>query len=127
MRLVMSRDRRYQKLLNSKRWREVKAFVWQRAGGCCEQCARDGYITPGCDCHHKIPVESANPDIPGEMERLAFDVNNIELLCIGCHIRAHKELHSHEGDTIQERKQLKRRSFMQRNDPNYQPDSSGKD
>lgn len=72
-------------------------------------------------------MESANTDIPGEMERLAYDVNNIELLCIGCHIRAHKELRSHEGDTIQERKQLKRRSFMQRNDPNYQPDSSDKD
>ena len=78
----MSRSKRYQKLLNSKRWAEVKRIVWKRAGGLCERCRRegiaagvlpDGYITPGVDCHHKIPVESANPDIPGEMERLAYN------------------------------------------------------
>ena len=127
----MSRDRRYQALLNSKRWGEVKRIVWQRAGGLCERCRRegiaagvlpDGYITPGVDCHHKIPVESANPDIPGEMERLAYDVSNIELLCVPCHIKAHKELRSHHAETVRERKELKRRGFLQRNDPNYNPD-----
>lgn len=126
----MSRDKRYQKLLNAKRWKEVKAFVWQRANGMCERCRRegieagilpDGYITPGVDCHHKIPVESANPDIPGEMERLAYDVNNIELLCIPCHIKTHQEMHSHDADTIKERKELKRRRFLEENDPNYKP------
>ena len=81
----MSRDPRYQKLLNSKRWMKVKRQVWQRAEGLCERCKRDGiaergvpYITPGVDCHHKIPVESAKTE--QEMERLAYDVNNIELL-----------------------------------------------
>lgn len=126
----MSRDKRYQKLLNAKRWKEVKAFVRQRANGLCERCRRegieagilpDGYITPGVDCHHKIPVESANPDIPGEMERLAYDVNNIELLCIPCHIKTHQEMHSHDADTIKERKELKRRRFLEENDPNYKP------
>ena len=126
----MSRDKRYQKLLNAKRWKEVKAFVRQRANGLCERCRRegieagilpDGYITPGVDCHHKIPVESANPDIPGEMERLAYDVNNIELLCVPCHIKTHQEMHSHDADTIKERKALKRRQFLLENDPNYKP------
>ena len=125
----MSRDKRYQKLLNSKRWHEVKRFVWQRAGGLCERCRRegiaagvlpDGYIKPGVDCHHKIPVESANPDDPKAMERLAYDVNNIELLCVPCHIKTHEELRSHHAETVKERKELKRRRFLEENDPNYE-------
>ena len=127
---TMSRDKRYQRLLNSKRWHEVKRQVWQRAGGLCERCRRegieagvlpDGYVTPGVDCHHKIPVESANPDVPGEMARLAYDVNNIELLCINCHIKTHQELRSHHAETVKERKELKRRRFLEENDPNYKP------
>ena len=126
----MSRSKRYKHLLNSKRWAEVKRIVWQRAGGLCERCRRegiaagilpDGYITPGVDCHHKIPVESANPDIPGEIERLAYNVDNVELLCVACHIRTHKEMRSHVAETVQERKDLKRRGFLARNDPNYKP------
>ena len=116
----MSRDRRYQKLLNSKRWHEVKRFVWQRSGGLCERCQREGFITAGVDCHHKVPVESANPDDPKAMERLAYDVNNIELLCVPCHIKTHQELRSHYAENVKERKELKRRRFLEENDPNYE-------
>lgn len=117
----MSRDKRYQKLLNSKRWHEVKRFVWKRAGGLCERCKREGFITAGVDCHHKTPVESANPDDPEAMKRLAYDVNNIELLCVPCHIKTHQELRSHYAETVKERKELKRRRFLEENDPNYKP------
>ena len=116
----MSRDKRYQRLLNSKRWQEVKRFVWQRAGGLCERCKLEGFITAGVDCHHKVPVESANPDDPKAMERLAYDVNNIELLCVPCHIKTHQELRSHHAETVKERKELKRRRFLEENDPNYE-------
>ena len=124
----MSRSKRYQKLLNSKRWAEVKRIVWKRAGGLCERCRRegiaagvlpDGYITPGVDCHHKIPVESANPDIPGEMERLAYNPDNVELLCVPCHIRTHQEMRSHSKEKVAENKQRARRRFLEANDPNY--------
>lgn len=90
----MSRDKRYQKLLNSPRWTEVKRLVWQRADGLCERCLREGYVTPGVDCHHKTPVETAKSMV--EMEQLCYDwEHNIELLCIPCHVKAHKELRSH--------------------------------
>lgn len=124
----MSRSKRYQKLLNSRRWAEVKRIVWKRAGGLCERCRRegiaagilpDGYITPGVDCHHKIPVESANPDIPGEMERLAYNVDNVELLCVACHIRTHKEMRSHSKEKVAENKQRARQRFLEANDPTY--------
>ena len=117
----MSRDKRYQKLLNSKRWDITKAFVWQRADGLCERCRREGYITPGVDCHHKTPVESANPDDPKAMERLAYDVNNIELLCVACHIKTHQEMRSHTKEKVKENKARARRRFMEANDPNYLP------
>ena len=114
----MSRDNHYQKLLNSKRWAEVKRFVWQRAGGLCEQCRREGLIRGGVDCHHKTPVESAKTE--QEMERLAYDVGNIELLCIPCHIKTHQEMRSHSKEKVKENKARARRRFLEANDPNYQ-------
>ena len=118
----MSRDPRYQKLLNSPRWAEVKRIVWRRAGGLCERCKREGFITAGVDCHHIVSVESANPDDPQAMERLAYDVGNIELLCIPCHIKTHQEMRSHTKEKVAENKARARRRFMEANDPNYNTD-----
>lgn len=129
----MSRDPRYQRLLNDKRWIEVKRLVWQRAGGLCERCKRDGiaergvpYITPGVDCHHKIPVESAKTE--QEMERLAYDwQNNIELLCVVCHIKTHQEMRSHTKEQVQANKKRgaeRRASWL---DPNYESNKEKED
>lgn len=117
----MSRDPRYQKLLNSKRWYIVKAIVWQRAHGLCERCKEDGIITGSMttqlDCHHVIPVETGRTE--QEMARLCYDPNNIRLLCVACHIKTHQELRSHYKENVQANKKRKRDMFMQRNDPNY--------
>jgi 5-methylcytosine-specific restriction endonuclease McrA len=128
----MSRDKKYQKLLNSPRWAAVKNVVWLRAGGLCERCRRegieagilpDGYITPGVDCHHKVPVESANTE--EEMRRLAYDVNNIELLCVPCHIKTHQEMRSHTKEKVAENKARARARFLEANDPNYKSEDNG--
>ena len=115
----MSRDKRYQKLLNSPRWAEVKRVVWRRANGLCERCRREGYITPGVDCHHKTPVESAKTE--EEMKLLAYDwQNNIELLCVACHIKTHQEMRSHKADKVAENKARgadRRASWL---DPHYE-------
>lgn len=119
----MSRDPRYQRLLNDKRWwgdGGVKVQVWRRADGLCEECAKQGIDTPGVDCHHVIPVETGRTI--QEMERLAYDVSNVRLLCVPCHIAAHVELKSHTKANVQERKQQKRIDFMRRNDPNFTED-----
>ena len=119
----MSRDPRYQKLLNSPRWAEVKRIVWQRTNGLCERCRDEGFITPGVDCHHIVPVETGRTE--QEMERLAYDVSNVRLLCVACHIKTHQEMHSFDHENVQANKQRKRDMFMQRNDPNYvEPDES---
>ena len=115
----MSRDPRYQKLLNSKRWWEVKRIVWQRAKGLCERCYREGieqtghpYITPGVDCHHKTPVESAK-DL-ATMERLCYDwEHNIELLCVPCHIKTHQEARSHTTEELKANRQRRQSRWVE--------------
>ena len=91
------------RMLNDRRWLETKRIVWQRAGGLCEWCKRDGYIVPGVDCHHIIPFESAKTQ--AEMERLCYDPNNCVLLCIPCHVKAHQELRSKTKVISKERRE----------------------
>ena len=116
----MSRDKRYQRLLNSKRWMEVKRIVWRRANGLCERCREEGFIRAGVDCHHVIPVELAKT--PMEMERLAYNPDNCRLLCVDCHIKTHQEMRSHTKEKVAENKARARRRFMEVNDPNWKPD-----
>ena len=93
----MSRDPRYQRLLNDRRWRDLR-IAYLREHPLCERCIREGkaagvpegYITPSVDCHHRVPVETAKT--LQEMERLAYDWNNLEALCIPCHSRTHREM-----------------------------------
>ena len=115
----MSRDPRYQRLLNSKRWMEVKRVVWRRADGLCERCREEGFIRAGVDCHHVIPVESAKTE--QEMERLAYNPDNCRLLCVDCHIKTHQEMRSHTKEKVAENKARARQRFMEANDPNWKP------
>ena len=58
-----------------------------------------------------------------QMERLVYnlDGNNLEALCIPCHIKTHQEMRSHTKEKVAENKARARRRFMEANDPNYQP------
>ena len=124
----MSRDKRYQALLNAKRWGEVKAYVWRRAGGLCERCKAEGFITQGRHCHHIKPVEGATSlEGPDGMIERTYDVNNIELLCVPCHIKAHQSMRSHTAEYVADNKKrgADRRAALL--DPNYednQPDQN---
>lgn len=105
----MSRDPKYQRLLNSPRWAETKRIVWQRANGLCEECIAEGiraglpigYIRPGRDCHHIVPVETAKT--LAEMERLCYDPNNIKLVCVEHHIAIHRQMGKGTKENRQER------------------------
>ena len=113
-------------MFNDKRWPGIKAFVWQRDGGLCRVCKRegieagvdDGYIKSGFSCHHVIPFESAKSK--AEMERLFFDTNNIILVCKDCHAKIHREMKSHTKEKVAENKRRgadRRASWL---DPNYE-------
>ena len=98
----MSRNREYQKLLNSKRWKLLRA-EYLRAHPLCEDCKAQGFIVAAVDVHHIVPVESAKS--PAEMEALCFNVhgNNLRALCIPCHIRVHQEARSHSKEGHKQR------------------------
>ena len=55
------------------------------------------------------------------MEWLAYNLggNNLEALCIPCHIKTHQEMRSHTKEKVAENKARARLRFMEANDPNY--------
>lgn len=123
----MSRDRNYQRLLNDKRWKTIRAAYLQQHP-LCERCRRegiaagvlpDGWVTAAVDVHHKQPVERARS--VQEMERLCYDFGNLEALCIPCHIKTHQEMRTHTKEQVKANKEQALRRFLERNDPNYHP------
>ena len=118
----MSRDKRYQKLLNSKQWKLLRAAVFRRTNGLCEMCLKEGFITPGVDVHHIRPVEQAKTvEGPDGMRVRCYDPNNVMLLCVEHHIKVHQDMQTHTKEKVKENKERARRRFMEANDPNYQP------
>ena len=107
----MSRDPRYQRLLNSKRWKLLRQ-EYLRAHPLCERCKREGLVRSAIDVHHKVPVESAHSI--QEMEQLAFDWNNLQALCIPCHIAVHAEQRSHSKQAHKQREDDRLERWKQR-------------
>lgn len=87
----MSRNKDYQRLLNDKRWRELRASYIQEHP-ICERCLEEGHIAASVDCHHRTPVETAHN--LEEMEALCYNRDNLQALCIPHHKKVHEELRS---------------------------------
>lgn len=118
----MSRDKNYQRLLNDKQWKLLRAAVFRRTNGLCEMCMKEGHITPGVDVHHIRPVEQAKTvEGPDGMRARCYDPNNVMLLCVPCHIKTHQEMRSHTPEKVRENKKRRSQRFLEMNDPNYQP------
>ena len=117
----MSRDPKYQKLLNQKRWKQLRMEYLQEHP-LCERCYREGieqrgkpYIRSAIDVHHKVPVESAHTI--QEMEALCFNEapeQRLEALCIPCHIKAHAEQRSHSKEAHQQREDDRMQRWIER-------------
>jgi len=122
----MSRDKRYQRLLNDKQWKLLRAAVFRRTNGLCELCLKEGFITPGVDVHHIRPVEQAKTvEGPDGMRARCYDPNNCQLLCVPCHIKVHQEMGSHTAKYHKENYKKARNRFMEQNDPNYKAEDNG--
>ena len=67
--------------------------------------------------HHIRPVEQAKT--VQEMERLAYNPANCQLLCVACHIKVHQDMRTHTKEKVKENKERARRRFLEMNDPNY--------
>ena len=87
----MSRDPQYQRLLNSKRWKELRMQYLQQHP-LCERCLKEGHVRSAIDVHHRVPVETATS--LSEMEALCYRWSNLEALCIPHHKDTHRLLRS---------------------------------
>jgi 5-methylcytosine-specific restriction protein A len=96
----MSRNKDYQHLLNSKRWKQLRQWKLQQ-NPLCELCEAEGFVRSAVDVHHKTPVESART--PQEMEQLCFNPSNLQALCISCHSKVHRDARSHTKASHQQR------------------------
>ena len=107
----MARDPRYQRLLNSKRWKETR-IVYLQHHPLCERCQAEGYVRSAIDIHHRQPISSAMTD--QEMERLCFAWNNLQALCIPCHVKTHKEMHKGTKENRKEREEQRMSRWSER-------------
>lgn len=96
----MSKNKDYTRMLNSKRWKELRALKLMR-NPLCQMCEREGIVTAAVDVHHIRPVESART--LADMEALCFNPNNLLALCVGCHIKIHQDRKSHTKAAHQQR------------------------
>lgn len=106
----MSRSKTYQHLLNSKRWKSIRQD-YLRAHPLCERCWADGEkISSAVDVHHKVPVESGRTLT--EMVTLCYDRDNLQALCVPCHIAVHTEQRSHTREAHKQREDDRMRQWI---------------
>lgn len=109
----MSRDKNYQKLLNSKRWKQLR--MWKLAQNpLCEMCEAEGKVVAAIDVHHRDPVEECKSQ--AEMEARCFNPNNLVSLCIPCHIKVHQEARSHTMSSHQQRERERLERWIARHE-----------
>lgn len=74
-------DKKYKSFYNTEEWKNLRAWKFGQANGCCEMCKRKGMIIEGKQVHHIVPIE--------EDWSKRLDPDNLELLCIRCHNEVH--------------------------------------
>ena len=91
-----NRIKERQEVYNTKRWKELRAWMVQTYP-LCQDCLKEGRITPTEEVHH-IKSPFAKGLTPDEKYQRAYDVENLVSLCRECHIRRH-----HPEGTIQDK------------------------
>lgn len=94
----MSRNPIYIKLINSGRWKKLRADKLT-ANPICEECETKGLSTPATEVHHLTEVESV--PTAEAMEQLMFDYSNLESVCHSCHSEIHQRAFSHSKQAVQ--------------------------
>lgn len=110
----MSRDKNYQRLLNDKKWKELRAW-YLRQHPLCEMCEEKGLVVSAIDVHHKTPVETAKT--PDEMRDLCYRPDNLQALCISCHAAVHRQMRSHSREAHRQREDERLERWKARHNP----------
>ena len=93
----MSRNPTYIKLIQTKRWRELRISKLM-SNPLCEVCEKEGKSTLAVEVHHIKPVESVRTQ--QAMEHLMYSYDNLMSICHQCHVDIHKDMKSHSKDNI---------------------------
>ena len=93
----MSRNPIYIRLINTARWRQLRANQL-RSQPLCERCLELDKSTLATEVHHITPVESVA--LERAMEQLMFDSHNLQSLCHQCHKDIHTQMRSKSKEAI---------------------------
>lgn len=107
----MVHSKLYIKLMNSARWKKLRAKVLYEQP-LCQECLKQGHVRAARVVHHLTEVESGRTD--AECEHLAFSRSNLQALCFQCHHQIHAEKHSHSKAAHQLRQQQRLEQWVQR-------------
>ena len=83
----MAHSRQYTQIMNSQRWRNLRAETL-KAKPYCERCEAKGWKIPAKVVHHVKPIESGHSN--EEYIKLAYDPENLQALCHKCHSYIHR-------------------------------------
>lgn len=83
------RNKEYFDLLNTRRWRNLRA-AYLAEHPLCEDCIEAGRTTPAEEVHHVEEILSG--ENYEEMAALAYDPDNLRALCADCHHATHNRL-----------------------------------
>ena len=108
---MFKKSAKYRQLINNQRWVKLRAKK-ASASPLCEACLGRDITTPVQEVHHIVPIESA-PDFEN-MKLLAYDIKNLQSLCIDCHKEAHRELKSNSVEEIQRRNKKRTKNFVEK-------------
>lgn len=106
----MAKNRRYYKLIDSRRWQGMRAFQLANSP-LCEECNKCGRLRMATVVHHRQPVETGVTF--AEMKYLAYNPANLESLCVECHNEIHNLMGSH--NISRNREIVRRRNEEQAN------------
>ena len=71
---------------SSVEWKKCRETYKKRVGGLCEECSKNGRISPADDVHHIIKLSESNIDNP----EITLNYRNLVALCRTCHEKRHR-------------------------------------
>lgn len=84
-RLLTTMKKYAEAFYKSPQWKRCRENYIRSVGGLCEDCYKEGKITPAEEVHHKIFITPQNIVDPG----ITLNPSNLVALCRECHKRRH--------------------------------------
>jgi 5-methylcytosine-specific restriction protein A len=86
VRVPTTKKKEYQAIYQDRRWRRLRDLK-KKNNPICERCENEKRTTPVDEVHHIVPFDWGRT--PDEVERLAYDYDNLLSVCTDCHDKIH--------------------------------------